>query len=58
MKDGRIGEIKDKLIPDDKKDRIFDSQAAAPAAAPLPDVLKDFEDVTSDVISDPDALPF
>lgn len=54
MKEGRIGEIKDKLIPDDKKDKIFDSQAAAP----LPDVLSDFVDVTSDVISDPDALPF
>lgn len=57
MKDGRIGEIKDKLIPDDKKDKIFDSQAAAPAAAPLPDVLSDFVDVTSDVISDGE-LPF
>lgn len=55
MKEGRIGEIKDKLIPDDKKDKIFDSQAAAPAAAPLPDVLSDFEDV--DNISGSD-LPF
>lgn len=53
FKEGRIGEIKDKLL---KPGAV--TTAPAPAAAPLPDVLKDFEDVTSDVISDPDALPF
>lgn len=51
MKEGKAGEIKDKLLkPEDKP--------AEPAAAPLPDVLSDFVDVSSDVISDPDSLPF
>ena len=51
MKEGRIGEIKDKLLkPEDKP-------VSAPVSAPLPDALKDFEDV-SDVIGASDGLPF
>ena len=43
MKDGRIGEIKDKLLAPDKKQTA--QPAAAPVPAPLPDALSDFEDV-------------
>lgn len=43
MKDGRIGEIKDKLLAPDKKQTA--QPTAAPVPAPLPDALSDFEDV-------------
>lgn len=59
-KAGNIGKITDKLLPDDKKDRIFDRQASAPAFNPAPQtsgIPDGFVDVSSDVISDGD-LPF